>query len=851
MSRIRRFLRWAFLLSFLGLLAGGAVFGVIYYSVSSNLPDVQSLRNVELQEPLYVYARDGRLMGLFGETRRYPVKIEKVPNRLKDAFIAIEDARFYEHGGVDYKGVARAIWQLLTTDKERVAGGSTITQQVAKMFFLSSEYSYKRKFSEMLLARKMEEELTKDEIFELYLNKSFFGNRAYGVAAAGEFYYGKALSDLSLDEMASLAAIPKFPSSGNPLNNPDRAKIRRNYILQRMRELKMISVAEEEAAKSTPMHASPHERQIEVSAPFVAEMVRQEMIARYGNDVLTKGYHVVTTIDPALQTAADEAVRDGLAVYHHRHGWAKVEQTFELGANEDLATTAARLRGIPTQGPLMPAIVTALDGGAVQAVLANGTSIALGPDAARWTGKSPAALVKRGDLIRVRAIVPDEDKKAATADAQNAAAATTPTKPAGEVKYRLDQLPRAQSALVSLDADTGAVRALVGGYSYAGNKFNNATQARRQPGSSFKPFVYAAAFERGYNPASIVLDAPVVFRMRAGKVWRPQNDGGGFAGPVRVREALVRSRNLVSVRMLDAIGVEYARKYITQFGFAENELPPNLSISLGTPSLTPLSIARGYAVFANGGFRVNAWFIDEVRDREGKVIAKEKPPVACRGCGNDRGFGATPAQPVSQVVDGFDFGPAGGAKPTAAKGDKPKDTSVKPATTLPANSVLAPRAIDERIAYQMISMMRDVVLRGTATDARSIGREDISGKTGSTNNHRDAWFAGTGGNLVTAVWVGKSDNTTLGYREYGGKAALPIWIDYMKTALKDVPIAANDPPDGMVKVAVTASGQLLPTEGSGGIIEYVKVEDLERMETYVDYGSADEAAPSEDSFNIF
>lgn len=849
MSRIRRFLRWAFLLSFLGLLIGGAAFAVLYMSVSSKLPDVQSLRNVELQEPLYVYARDGRLMGLFGETRRYPVKIEKVPVRLKDAFMAIEDARFYEHGGVDYKGVARAIWQLLTTDKERVAGGSTITQQVAKMFFLSSEYSYKRKFSEMLLARKMEQELTKDEIFELYLNKSFFGNRAYGVAAAAEFYYGKSLDQLSLDEMASLAAIPKFPSSGNPLSNPDRAKIRRDYVLQRMRELKMIGSGEESAAQATPMHASPHERQIEVAAPFVAEMVRQEMIARYGNDVLTKGYHVVTTIDPALQAAADDAVRDGLAVYHHRHGWTKVEQTFDLGANEDLAATAARLRGIPAQGPLLPAIVVKAEGGDVHAVLANGTAIVLGPDAARWTGKSPAALVKRGDLIRVRAIVPDDDKKAATADAKNATA-TAPT-PAGETKYRLDQLPRAQSALVSLDADTGALRALVGGYSFAGNKFNNATQARRQPGSSFKPFVYAAAFERGYNPASIVLDAPVVFRMRAGKVWRPQNDGGGFAGPVRVREALVRSRNLVSVRMLDAIGVEYARKYITQFGFAENELPPNLSISLGTPSLTPLSIARGYAVFANGGFRVNAWFIDEVRDREGKVIAKEKPPTACRACAGGRAFGAMPAQPVSQVVDGFDLGPTGGAKPATAKGEKPKETAVKPATTLPTNSVLAPRAIDERIAYQMISMMRDVVLRGTATDARSIGREDIAGKTGSTNNHRDAWFAGTGGNLVTAVWVGKSDNTTLGYREYGGKAALPIWIDYMKVALKDVPIAANDPPEGMVKVAVTASGQLLPTEGSGGIIEYVKVEDLERMETYVDYGSSDEAVPSEDSFNIF
>jgi penicillin-binding protein 1A len=409
---------------------------------------------------------------------------------------------------------------------------------------------------------------------------------------------------------------------------------------------------------------------------------------------------------------------------------------------------------------------------------------------------------------------------------------------------------RAQSALVSLDADTGALRALVGGFSFAGSKFNNAVQARRQPGSSFKPFIYAAAFERGYNPASIVLDAPVVFRMRAGKVWRPQNDGGGFAGPIRVRQALVQSRNLVSVRMLDAIGVDYARKYITQFGFEEKELPPNLSISLGTPSLTPLSIARGYAAFANGGFRIDPWVVDEVKDRDGKVIFKQKPAVACRGCGQGRA--GQPAVPASSVVDGFDLGPAGGTPARQDEKSAAKATAARPApaTTLPADAVLAPRAMDERIAYQITSMMRDVVLRGTATAARSIDREDIGGKTGSTNNHRDAWFSGTGGNLVTTVWVGKSDNTSLGYREYGGKAALPIWIEYMTTALKDVPVAPNDPPPGMIKVAVTASGQLLPTESSGGITEYVKIEDLEKMESFVDYGS-DEAMPSEESFDIF
>lgn len=858
MSFIRRLVRWTLTLSLLGLLVGGIAFAVLYYSVSSKLPPIDTLRTTELQEPLYVYARDGRLIGLFGETRRYPVEIAKVPKRLKDAFIAIEDARFYEHHGVDYKGVARAVWLLATTDDKRVPGGSTITQQVARQYFLSSEYKLKRKFAEMLLAMKMERELGKDEIFELYLNKSFFGNRAYGVAAAAEYYYGKPLDQLSLDEMASLASIPKFPSSGNPISNPERAKIRRDYVLQRMAELKMITPAEAQAAQAVPMHATPHERPIEISAPFIAEMVRQEMIDRFGGDALTKGYHVVTTIDPVMQTAADKAVRDGLGAYDHRHGWnAKAVPHVDLPTGEDAKTAAARLRDFPTQGELMAALVLSVDRDSAEVVLADGTTVRLGPDTSRWTGRTPAALLKRGDIARVRRILPaDTAGKAAAATATPTAAATATPDAGAPVKYQLDQLPRAQSALVSLEADTGALRALVGGYSYAGSKFNNATQARRQPGSSFKPFVYAAAFERGFNPASIVLDAPVVFNDRRGKTWRPQNDGGGFVGPVRVREALVQSRNLVSVRMLDAIGVDFALRYITQFGFEEAELPRNLSISLGTPSLSPLSIARGYATFANGGFRITPWFIDEVRDRNGKVIFKEKPATACRTCSPGRSVGGQAVASAPQVVDGFDLGPAGGAAPTPAPEKSGKATTGKPTATptkpvvLPPDTVIAPRAIDERIAYQMISMMRDVVLRGTATDAKRLGREDIGGKTGSTNNHRDAWFSGTGGSLITTVWVGKSDNTSLGYREYGGKAALPIWIDYMKVALKDAPIAPNDPPEGMIRVAVTAGGQLLPSESAGGIIEYVKAEDLDKMENFVDYGPQD-AVPSEEAFDIF
>jgi len=494
MTRLRRWLRWM-LVAFLVLaLIGAAVAGGLYYAVSSKLPDVQTLRDVEMQEPMYVYASDGKLMAVFGETRRTPITMKDVPERLKQAFLATEDARFYEHGGVDYKGIGRAVWLLATTNDRRVPGGSTITQQVARQFFLSSEYSYTRKLAEILLARKIESELSKDEIFELYLNKSFFGNRAYGVAAAAEFYYGKKLGELDLDEMASLAGIPKFPSSGNPISNPERARERRDfYVLQRMASLGFISQAEADAAKAVPMHATAHEPPVQVEAPYVAELVRQEMIARFGGDVVNKGYHVTTTINAELQTAANLSVRDGLLAYDHRHGWHGVEQHVEVPADADAAALALKLAGIPAQTGLLPAIVaaTAADGSAT-VVLGNRSEVVLPASAARWTNKTPAKLVTRGDIVRVRA-----GEK--------------------EGEWLLDQIPRGQAALVSLDAENGALKALVGGFSFSGNKFNRATQARRQPGSSFKPFIYAAAFDKGFNPASIVLDAPVVFRDRRGK----------------------------------------------------------------------------------------------------------------------------------------------------------------------------------------------------------------------------------------------------------------------------------------------------------------------------------------------
>jgi len=810
MPRLRRWLRWLLWISLiLGVIVGIAGW-LIYQDVASQLPDVsdvQKLRQVELAEPMYVYAADGQLMAVFGEVRRYPVHISAVPEQLKQAFLAAEDANFYQHGGVDYKGIARAIWQLATVEKgRRVAGGSTITQQVTRQFFLSSEYSYRRKLAEILLAMRIEAELSKDEIFELYLNKTFFGNRAHGITAAAEFYYGKTLEQLDLDEIATLAGIPKFPTTSNPLNNPQRARQRRdNYVLPRMVLLGFISQQQADAARAVPMHASAHEPPVQVHAPYVAELVRQQMVVRFGEDVLDRGYHVTTTIHPVMQEAANRAVQSGLSQYDHRHGWHGVEQHIELPLPTDIPTLTRHLATIPAQSGLLPAVVTHVhaDGG-INVVLADGNEVLLPVAASAWTRRKPAQLVQPGDIIRVRA---------------------------GETagQWLMDQLPRAQAALVSMEADSGALRALVGGFNFAGNKFNRVTQAKRQPGSSFKPFLYAAAFERGFNPASIVPDEPFEVRDGRGRVWRPQNDGGTFRGPMRLREALVQSRNLVSVRLLNSIGVDFGRAYISQFGFDEHDLPPVLPMALGSASLTPLSIARGYAVFVNGGSRVDPWMIEEIRDRDNKVVFRENPARACHNCAGQQPAVSGSVVDTNLVVDGFNFGalPAPGARgslPTNLEDENPAATQDQDASTAPGSTADAPRVaplvIDPRIAWQLRSMMRDVVRRGTGAAARSLGRNDVGGKTGSTNDHKDAWFSGFGGELVTTVWVGRDDSTSLGYREYGGKAALPIWIDYMRVALEGMPVQEDPPPAGLVRVA------------ANGVQEWVKFEDRNRIHAF-------------------
>ena len=799
MTYLRRLLKWLLILGLVASLCGVAALGVLYWLIAPGLPSVQTLRNVEYQVPLAVYSADDKLMALFGETRRIPIRIEKVPEVVKQAFIALEDARFYSHPGVDWRGTFRAVWLLATTDEGRVPGGSTITQQVAKMFFLSPEYSYVRKFREMLLALKMERELGKDEILGLYLNKSFFGNRAYGIVAAAEFYYGKTLDELSLAEAATLASIPKFPSSGNPVINPERAMVRRNYALLRMRELGFIDADAYQAAVAEPNHASPHEPPVELEASYVAEMVRQAMVDRYGADAFIGGYRARTTLDSRIQEAANGAIRSALLAYDRRHGWRGAEGHVDLPQDITPATAQTILRDYRVLGGLQPALVTQVDDAQAQLLLADGQEIVLELSSMRWAapqlavdrrGTSPrkvADVLAAGDIVRL---------------ARNA-----------EGNFELAQIPQAQGAVVSLAAEDGAILALNGGFSFGLNKFNRATQALRQPGSSFKPFVYAAAFERGFHPASIVLDAPVVFHDRStGSSWRPSNDNNTFSGPMRLREAMVTSRNLVSVRILDAIGASYAKRYIQNFGFAPESLPENLSLALGTSSIPPLGAARGYAVFVNGGFLVTPYFLSQVLDRNGVVVASEHPLQACRAC--PERF----EQASTDAVAGFNLGAAAPAIPAT--------DDVGPQTRQ-----LAPRAIDERTAFLVQSLLRDVIQRGTGRGARVLERRDIGGKTGTTNDYRDAWFSGFGAGVVTSAWVGMDDFSTLGSREFGATAALPMWIDVMRAALDGKAQEEAPIPEGIVTTLIDpATGLLAPAGTPGAISEYMKIEDAARLE---------------------
>lgn len=821
MPIFKRFLRWASILALSGFLLACIGVGVAYWLIAPRLPDVATLKDIHLQVPLRVLSADGKLIATFGEARRIPVSIDQVPRRLKEAVLSAEDADFYHHPGVDWRGIVRAGWHVLVTGGGKGQGGSTITQQVARNFFLSPEKLYSRKITEIFIALRMEHELDKDQILELYLNKMFLGHRSYGVGAAAEYYYGKTVNQLTVAECALIAASFQLPSAVNPINNPKRAIERRNWVLGEMLRNGYIDQAVYQASIAEPNDAYPHEPPIEVDAPYLAEMVRQQVLDRFGNAALTEGYVVHTTVQSARQNAAVAALRNGLAAYDRRHGWRGPEAHVELPAQATTGDYMAALRKYPPTSGLQAGLVTASDAGQATVYQADGKSIELNLASIAWArpyksessvGATPTAVNKvlhRGDIIRVE--------------------------PGKDGAWRLAQIPAVQGALVALDPEDGAIESLVGGYNFERSKFNRATMAARQPGSSFKPYLYSAAFERGFTPASIVNDAPLALPDPSSPdgIWTPANDDSKFGGPTRLREALIRSLNLVSVRLLDAIGVGYAREYMTRFGFPLDSIPANLTMALGTASVTPMDMARGYAVFANGGYLVTPYFIRRVDDRNGQPLYVANPARACRECKERLLDTAPPGPPPTAARPATGNPAAAGSTPANARSADVTGGAVLPADVHAGGEhppVLAPHVIDVRNDYLITSLMKDVVLRGTGAAARALGRDDLAGKTGSTNDHRDAWFVGFNADLSTAVWVGFDNYSSLGRGEFGAKAALPIWMEYMGPALKGQPSSTLPMPPGISTLLINKESGLPTTpDDPNSMQEIFKVEDVEAL----------------------
>jgi penicillin-binding protein 1A len=778
-----------------------SVFGVLvvlgtYLYLAPGLPPVATLKDVQLQTPLRVFTRDGELIAEYGEKRRKPLRIEQVPELMREAFLAAEDDRFFVHPGVDYQGLARAAVHLIRTG-EKGQGGSTITMQLARNFFLTRQRTYTRKLREIFLALKIERELTKNEILELYLNKIYLGNRAYGVGAAAEVYYGKDIHELDLTQMAMIAGLPKAPSAINPIANPERAVLRRNYVLGRMLGLHYIDESAYQAALAAPVSAWRHGlAAVAVEAPYVGELVRAEMLSRYGAEAYTGGYRIYTTLDATLQKAANAALHEALLSYSRRHGYHGAEAHVGIGESADPLSLEHPLAPYRVVGPLHPAMVLEVADKQVRVLVKRGETVALEWDGLSWArphinenarGPKPASaqeILQRGDIVRVRQ--------------------------SPEGAWRLSQIPRAAGALVSLSPTDGAILALVGGFDFHHSKFNRVTQAKRQAGSNFKPFIYSAALEKGFTPASLINDAPIVFQdATLEDTWRPENYSGKFFGPTRLRMALTKSRNLVSIRLLNTIGIEYAREYITRFGFQQHDLPRNLSLALGSAAVTPLELAAGYAVFANGGYRIHPYLIEHVDASNGGTLFRAEPEQVCE-------------EPSPQ--------------PTPAALDTPAEN--------PDATGCAPRAIEASNAYQMVSMMRDVVRAGTGRKAMALGRSDLAGKTGTTNDQRDAWFSGYNADIVTTAWVGFDNQRPLGARETGAAAALPMWIDYMRVALKDTPEHALDPPRGMVTVRIDPRTGLLASAGeAGAIFETFRAERVPKRRVSSAQGSPGQADP--------
>jgi len=760
----------------------------IYLYLAPKLPSVESLKEVKLQTPLRVYSKNLKLIGEFGEKRRIPIAFEETPPIFIEAILAAEDDRFFSHAGVDIKGLMRAVTQLISTG-EIQTGGSTITMQVARNFFLSSSKTFARKFNEILLALQIERELSKQEILELYINKIYLGNRAYGLGAAAQVYYGTPANELNLAQFAMIAGLPKAPSSYNPLVNPERALIRRNWILDRMLKLGYIDQTQHTEAKGSPITARHYGLQLDLNAPYVAEMARKFALELYGNDIYTEGYQIVTTVDEILQKKAQSAVQSGILAYDQRHGYRGPEAHIEidlsnLSDEQGISTILNSLQRFAIYGELEPAIVLQLDEESIRALRIDGSFVKLpwpevqdrlkpylsenriGPA----PGK-PSDVFSSGDIIRL----------------QNT----------GENKWSIAQLPDVQAALVALNPHDGAIISLVGGFDFNQSKYNRATQANRQPGSNFKPFIYTTAIESGMTPATLINDAPIVFDdNNLENTWRPENASGKFFGPTRLRVALYKSRNLVSIRLLKSLGINQAIKGVERFGFDAKTLPKDLSLALGSHAVPPIDIANGYSAFANGGYKVNYYLVDKILDNTGELIYEASPLTVCKDCddesSNDENIDSI-LENLPHIEEEVEFTDSTNTE---------SGIIIEDELNIPTPRPQAPQIIDERVAYIMNSMLQDVIKKGTARKALALKRGDIAGKTGTTNGPTDAWFSGYHPDLVTTTWLGFDNNSNLGKKEYGGSAALPIWIDYMSEALKGKPQSISSQPDGLVTVRI-------------------------------------------------
>jgi penicillin-binding protein 1A len=757
--------RWTRKILIFSFFAIAIATGCILYYMQFELPDIDALKTTQAQAPLRIYTHDGKLIAEFGEKRSNPIPFDHIPSPLINAVLATEDQHYFQHPGIDITGLLRAGIKLILTGKKE-EGGSTITMQVARNFYLTRHKTFGRKIQEILLAIKIDHGLTKQKILELYLNTIFLGNRAYGVGAAAEIYYGKPLAELSIDQYAMLAGLPKAPSTLNPIANPEAAKKRRDHVLNRMREVDVINEDDYKAALAAPLAASYHDLQVETKAPYAAEYARQQLEEMYGDSIYTDGFNVYTTIDSQLQDNANQAVHDKLIAYDQRHGYRGPEKNIGTDRLKDKTALQKTVNAIPFNG-IEPAVVTSVTDQTATAMRADGTSITIPWQGLAWARKQVNAnylghvpsraheILKAGDVIRIM---------------QNGN------------NWRLAQIPKAEAGMVAVNPQNGGITALIGGFDYQHSNFNRITNAQRQPGSSFKPFVYSAALDKGFTLASVINDAPVVVDNPDGTVWRPQNDERQFYGPTRLRVALIHSLNLVSIRLLQQIEIPYAISHIERFGFTAAQLPTTLSLALGTASVTPLDMITGYAVFANGGFKVTPYIVDSIRNSQNAIIYQARPLTACQNCATDV-------------------------------------TSSETVSTQAADNNHAPQAITPQNAYLITSALHDVIELGTASQARSLKRNDLAGKTGTTQNQVDAWFAGYNANLVALAWVGFDQPQSL--HEYGNKAALPIWIQFMEASLKDKPDLGMPQPPGIMSIRVDPlTGSQAPVTDPQAISEY-------------------------------